>query len=266
MSRALDSQIIKLYLNNPYSGDSYSRTGFNPSSSSQPSRGNPLGNPAYPGVTSANGPNWVDYLTTTYNKSSLLTYNFGTSGAVVAASIVNANGHDLHQEVVEYFQPRYKVGKTFHASTSLFVTWFGINDIMHGNLSGRPDTVKKLFEAYGQDIGRLYKSGARNFLLMTVPPVERAPRITNQKDPSARIRSVKEAVETWNSHVKELAKHIETVYPKSTAFVFDTYPLFSKVIEKPSAFKETKIYKDTTTYCSAYKKYVPARRPMRIRC
>ena len=39
-------------------GDSYTTTGFN-DTLAQPSRANPLGNPAYPGYTASNGPNWV---------------------------------------------------------------------------------------------------------------------------------------------------------------------------------------------------------------
>lgn len=56
-------------------GDSYSATNFD-FNGVQPSADNPLGNPAYPGTTTSNGPNYVDYLTTTYNKSLLLTYKY----------------------------------------------------------------------------------------------------------------------------------------------------------------------------------------------
>ncbi|KAF5579152.1 cellulose-binding gdsl lipase acylhydrolase [Fusarium pseudocircinatum] len=39
----------------------------------------------------------------------------------------------------------------------------------------------------------------------------------------------------------------------ATVFVYDTYPLFQKVMDDPSQFKETAVYKDTETYCKAYK-------------
>lgn len=38
--------------------------GFN-DTLAQPNATDPLGNPAYPGYTATNGPNWVDFLTTT---------------------------------------------------------------------------------------------------------------------------------------------------------------------------------------------------------
>src|SRR5690242_18177297 len=68
-------------------GDSYTQTGFNPNST-QPSLSNPFGNPPYPGWTSSNGPNWVGFLTTTYNASKLLTYNLAYGGATVDSALV----------------------------------------------------------------------------------------------------------------------------------------------------------------------------------
>lgn len=53
-----------------------------------PSPTNPLGNPGYPGWTSANGPNWVGYLTVKYNDSLLQTYNLADGGATVDADLV----------------------------------------------------------------------------------------------------------------------------------------------------------------------------------
>ena len=55
-------------------GDSYTTTGFN-DTKAQPSIHIPLGNPAYPGYTASNGPNWVDFMTTTYNNSFMKTIN-----------------------------------------------------------------------------------------------------------------------------------------------------------------------------------------------
>ena len=54
----------------------------------QPSLGNPLGNPPYPGYTSSNGPNWVDYLTVKYNQSLVETYNIAFGGATIDSDLV----------------------------------------------------------------------------------------------------------------------------------------------------------------------------------
>ena len=45
-------------------------------------------------------------------------------------------------------------------------------------------------------------------------------------------------------------------YPDATFFSFDTNFLFTLTLDNPSQFAETANYHNTTTYCSAYSKYV----------
>ncbi|RKL36646.1 hypothetical protein BFJ72_g8195 [Fusarium proliferatum] len=233
-------------------GDSYSRTGFDPSSEDQPSSSNPLGNPAFPGRTSANGPNWVGYLTTTYNESGFLTYNFAASGATLDISIVNNNNYDVIREIDEAFIPYHKVGDTFDESTSLFAVWIGINDIANSYLNDDADVHDKIFQSFRYRIDSLYQAGARNFLFLTVPPLEHAPRITGSSASGTRIPLMANATAKWNSRYRLFQQRIKYLHPTATVFVYDTYPLFQKVMDDPSQFKETAVYKDTETYCKAY--------------
>jgi len=114
------------------SGDSYTATGFN-LSSTQSGPGIPLGNPGYPGLTSSNGPNWVDFLTTTYNESFLETYNMGFGGAVVSSDLVPPflPTVDFRQQVNNEFIPYYvqKNTTSWTPDNSLFAFFFGINDV-----------------------------------------------------------------------------------------------------------------------------------------
>ena len=68
-------------------GDSYTATEFN-ITGQQPSSSNPIGNPPFPGWTSAGGANWIGNLVGTYNNSLLLNYNLAYGGATVNASLV----------------------------------------------------------------------------------------------------------------------------------------------------------------------------------
>lgn len=61
------------------SGDSYTQTGF-VTNGTLPAKGNPLGNPPYPGYTATGGENWIDYDTTVFNKSLIFTYNYAYGG------------------------------------------------------------------------------------------------------------------------------------------------------------------------------------------
>ncbi|KAL8893108.1 MAG: hypothetical protein Q9215_000113 [Flavoplaca cf. flavocitrina] len=118
------------------SGDSYTSTAFN-IRGPQPSRENPLGNPPYPGATSANGPNYVDFLTTTYNQSFIRTFNFGYGGATIDPSLIASP----YGSIVQSFQQQVR---------------------------------EEFVPTYATNSG-LYTAGARNFLFMNVPPIDRSP-------------------------------------------------------------------------------------------
>jgi hypothetical protein len=116
-----------------FSGDSYTQTGFDPSST-LPSVGNALGNPPYPGWTATGGENWVDYVTTQYNKSLILTYNYAYGGATIDASLVapyEPTVLSLTDQVNQFLSGAgTKSSSTpWTSSNSLFSVFIGINDI-----------------------------------------------------------------------------------------------------------------------------------------
>ena len=123
-----------------YSGDSYTATGFDVGGT-QPSLGNPLGNPPYPGEgTSSNGILWIDVDTVKYNKTPVLTYNFAFGGATIDHSVVAANPKlKTMTEQVKDFEDNY-VGNgnaVWNGDNSLFSIFIGINDI--GNSWTQPN-------------------------------------------------------------------------------------------------------------------------------
>lgn len=79
----------------------------------QPSPDNPLGNPPYPGYTASNGPNWVDFLTTTYNATIVETVNLAYGGAVVDDRLIAQylpTVLSLRNQVEDEFLPLYADG------------------------------------------------------------------------------------------------------------------------------------------------------------
>ena len=117
-----------------HSGDSYTTVGFNVTGD-QPDAANPIGNPPYPGYTSSDGPNWVDFLTTVYNQSFIETYDLAYGGAVVDSSLVaqyEPTVLDFVQQVNDEFIPVYAGvdnGVGWTSANSLFAAFFGINDV-----------------------------------------------------------------------------------------------------------------------------------------
>lgn len=64
------------------SGDSYSTTGYDVDGP-HPDKTNPLGNPEFPGATTADEANWVGYVIANYSHKNTLFYNFAVSGSRV---------------------------------------------------------------------------------------------------------------------------------------------------------------------------------------
>lgn len=115
------------------SGDSYTQTGFDPTST-LPSAGNILGNPPYPGWTATGGENWVDYVASQNNKSLILTYNYAYGGATIDATLVQPYTPtvlSLTDQVNQFLNGAAKkpASTPWTSSNSLFSVFIGINDI-----------------------------------------------------------------------------------------------------------------------------------------
>lgn len=104
-----------------------------------------LGNPPYPGFTATGGENWVDFVTTQYNKSLILTYNYAYGGATIDANLVppfESTVLSLTDQVNQFLSGAgtKPASSPWTSSNSLFSVFIGINDI--GNsyyLSGDRD-------------------------------------------------------------------------------------------------------------------------------
>lgn len=117
----------------PTSGDSYTQTFFDPKGV-LPTPDNPLGNPPYPGWTSTGGENWVGYLATKFNKSSILTYNYAYGGAVINETLVTPwqpNLIHLTGQVDQFLEGAAvrSGGEKWNGDNALFSIFIGINDI-----------------------------------------------------------------------------------------------------------------------------------------
>lgn len=105
-------------------GDSYTTTGFDSLAEPFPTAENPLGNPVYPGLTSANGPNWVDYLTVKSNASSFLTYNLAIGGASVFDPAPGSLAYQVQDRwYSSYVQRKAPGAPTWRNWESLFAIW-----------------------------------------------------------------------------------------------------------------------------------------------
>lgn len=260
-------------------GDSYTTTEFRWQELPYPSAeaGVPLGNPAYPGVTSANGANWIDYLTVRYNHTLLTTYNLAVGGATagrVGPDVPTIKS--LRGQVHDWFMPAYALrdggrepggapgAPLWRGHDSVFTFWLGINDIggtyMHG--PDGPDGTDAVNRAivlgeYAALAADLRTAGARNFVFVNVPPIDRSPLTRGAGEAAQRLE--KADVEDFNSLVVEMARRLRAQGAGAqdggeavNVWVYDSHAAFGKVMDDPSSFPQTVGYKNVTDCCEAY--------------
>jgi phospholipase/lecithinase/hemolysin len=223
-----------------------------------------LGNPTYPGPTSSNGPNWVDYLTVKYNVSVIETYNLAYGGATVDSSLAKPylpTVLSLQQQVQQEFLPLYtgqNAVATWDPATTLFAFFFGINDVGNTYSANDPSNYTNVYatilEQYSIQVNDLFAAGARNYLFLNVPPVQRSPLTMGQGPNASAAES--EAIMIFNNGLFDIANSLQEVAANSNVPVnidiFDAYSLFNSVLDNPKTSPQTAGYINTTDYCLAY--------------
>lgn len=243
-----------------HSGDSYSSTTFN-NTGTQPSDGNPLGNPPYPGYTAANGPNWIDYLTVEYNATTTFTYNMAYGGATIDSTLVapyEPQVSSVAEQIETEFIPTYASKPSFapwSSGNTLFAIFDGINDVGNSYYQGLPATTTlnaQIFAVYARIVEELYSAGGRNFAFLNVPPVDRSP-LTQSSGADAQAEE-KADIAAWNDGVAALASNLKSNHTDVNVFTVDVNTLFTQILDNPASFPQTALYQNTTTYCVAYEK------------
>lgn len=252
-------------------GDSFTTTWFN-WRDNPPSPSTPLGNPEYPGFTSASGANWIDYLTVKYNQSLLQTYNLAIGGAAVDQDIqlgpplfgrvpFEPERKSLKDQVLRDFITGYAYKNApgapdWNGGNALFTIWIGINDAV-GSYARGPDGPEgtralneRIFATYTRLIETLYDHGARNFMFLNVPAVDRSPVMGERGRRDIGLLSAD--LNEFNDLIAKMALELKQKYEGLNAWVYDTRTDFSSAIDDPRAFDQTSGLKNVTDKCDGY--------------
>jgi len=155
-------------------GDSWTSMEFK-LDGAQPSLANPIGNPTFPGDISSIGPNWVGFLTATYNATPFLTYNLGHGAATVSRPFLDPVfplTYTFEEQVRDKFVRQYaeKVDLDDDAErpaeeghwnprTTLFAIWVGVVDIALYVRDGvEVDVLDAWFEHYASIVENVRSS------------------------------------------------------------------------------------------------------------
>ncbi|KAF9043964.1 hypothetical protein BJ165DRAFT_1478774 [Panaeolus papilionaceus] len=235
-------------------GDSYTQTGFSPTGT-LPYDQNAIGNPPYPGWTSANGENWLGFAATKYNNSKIYTYNYASGGATIDAALVPPYAPTVLtlKAQVELFlsgagrRPRET---DWGISNSLFSIWIGINDLGNSYYMGgdRDAFSDQLLDAQFALVQQLYDAGARCFLFANVPPTDRSPLILGQGQWA--IDTLKGVIDTYNAKLKVRVQALQNAQIGYRTFIWDTNTQFTKILDNPAeyGFGDVTVFGDGPEY------------------
>ncbi|KAK0611943.1 hypothetical protein B0T14DRAFT_439719, partial [Immersiella caudata] len=224
-------------------GDSYSQTGFN-TSLAKPSLSNPFGNPPLPGWTASGGLNWVGFLTSHFNATPLLTYNFAYGGATTNASLVTPWRPDVlsFTDQISLFagsigtEPRPEYAP-WTGSNALVGIWMGVNDV--GNAWWKEEgeyevLVGGIMDSYFGGLEVLWEAGATKFVILGVPPIHKTPAVLQNTEEQQRTEAV--AIDRYNAAIAKRLEAFKEAHRGVEAVIVDTAAPFNKALENPTEY------------------------------
>jgi phospholipase/lecithinase/hemolysin len=140
------------------------------------------------------------------------------------------------------------------SESSLFAFFIGINDVGNSWWLNNSTLYDAIFSTYSSLLSDVYATGARNFLFLSVPPVNLAPLTLNQDDGGYATENEGKVILDWNKRLSTMVTAFQANHTGTKAFVHDTWGLFNAVIEDPKAYAQTAGLKNVTGYCEAYMK------------
>ena len=182
--------------------------------------------------------------------------------------------HTQVDDFEELFTPspgRSKVN--WHSDDSLFVVFFGINDMGRMNVScwhrstdpqrediGRkdvPTTTAALAASLVDSCRNLYDLGARSFLILNIPPLDFSPKYSLPHEVGIKSHElIKESVITYNQALKREVDAWKAELEEDgdvTIMLFDLETFWHLVLRYPEAFGMTE--------CARYQMWIDERRP-----
>lgn len=97
---------------------------------------------------------------------------------------------------------------------------------------------------------KVYSYGARNILVLNVPPVERTPNYLALN--SSANASLSNEIQTYNAALTSMMGNLQTEHQDATFVLYDAHDVFTRALNNVSSYTQTANIKNTTGYCDAY--------------
>ncbi|KAH9843044.1 uncharacterized protein C8Q71DRAFT_233062 [Rhodofomes roseus] len=207
-------------------GASYCDVGYD-YRSPHPTLENPLG-VEFPGYTWAEPgkANWVGHLITEHALSPMLVYDYALGG-----DRVDGVRRQIERGFIPHLAPRPHWAPWTEQDT-LFATWVGINDCSYETPETIPGVVSDLFKLQA----KLYEHGARNFMFVDLPPIERSPSGPSPERAARMFADKLPRTALWNTTLRTQAAAFAASHGDATVLIYSSWHLFTKVLDDPTTF------------------------------
>ncbi|KAG4104497.1 hypothetical protein H8356DRAFT_1639598 [Neocallimastix lanati (nom. inval.)] len=176
--------------------------------------------------------NWPLFLV---KKRIMNMWNFACSGAVVDNDIIHSNNAlPMTEQYKAFILHMGKGGKhsNWRSDQSLIGIWFGINDIMNRadndiDYDDDQSIIKSMFKI----INKIYDLGARNFLILDVPSLEKLPHFIYSP-----VKGLDEEVLKFNKMIADSAMNFQKSKPETNVFVYNAYNELNYIMKNENKF------------------------------
>ncbi|KAL1685207.1 hypothetical protein GGG16DRAFT_129548 [Schizophyllum commune] len=192
--------------------------------------------PRYRDITSIqeNYPGYAQEQDPAYERDPLLVYDYARGGKTIPDVISQIEDQFLPR-LGQWHRPQPAEGagqggdaaKVWTSANALFVTWVGINDCaFRSTREAREEAFQRLFAAQDD----LYQVGARNFVFIDVPHINRSPAVPiSHKDKSERY-------DDYNGMLIAHARQFATAHPDATVLLFSSARTLDRILDDPDIF------------------------------
>ncbi|KAJ5682153.1 GDSL lipase/esterase [Penicillium macrosclerotiorum] len=176
-----------------------------------------------------------------YNKTSVLNYNLAVYGATVNNSVVGNVAGDLVYQISHKFTDHYCFNSTAQSNpiwtseASLFAIWIGINDAQVSYLDPSPyKIVPFVVRSYFILLHDLYTCGARNILVINVPPISRTPYMLSLRPWQRKINQ--KFVDALNHEIEAMAVDWRKSHSDAFLEVYDVWSFMTMILDRPRSY------------------------------
>jgi len=201
-------------------GDSYSQVSTN------------LTDMSYTGKNRSGGKNWPLQL---IDLHPMKMWNFAEAACTVDVEIIDRGARDFKYQC-NNFDKLVKNKKTTDewGKVGLFAIWIGSNDIrsMDRKTKNKEEIYDRIIVEMFKIVEVLYQKGARNLLIINVPPLEKIPF---NKDGS--LNEVSVDVDYMNSLLSENIQTFADTHSDTNIFLYDIHQRINEIVNHCTQYK-----------------------------